>query len=246
MAHGSLVVMRDLSFEVHRGEIFVIMGGSGSGKSTLLRHLIGLQEPLSGHVEVGARSLTSGSPEARAELWRACGIVYQGAALFSAMTLAENIALPLGEHTDLSPNEIRELASLKLALAGLRGFEDRYPSEISDGSKKRAALARALALDPDLLFLDEPSAGLDPVTARRLDQLILELRHSLGATVVVATHDLASIFTIADTAVYLDTQARTMTALGAPHLLVRQPPNPQVREFLTGGGVAFAEGPPHA
>jgi phospholipid/cholesterol/gamma-HCH transport system ATP-binding protein len=176
MAYGSFVLMRDLTFSIRRGEVFVIMGGSGSGKSTLLRHLIGLNEPAAGEVFYGAESFTRADPEARERMLRRFGIMYQSGALFSSMTLLQNVALPLGEYTDLRPAEMREVAALKLALVGLRGFEDYYPSQISGGMQKRAALARAMALDPEVLFFDEPSAGLDPISSRRLDDLILELR----------------------------------------------------------------------
>ncbi|MDX2166877.1 MAG: ATP-binding cassette domain-containing protein, partial [Deltaproteobacteria bacterium] len=196
MAFGSFVVMRDLNFSVNRGDIFIIMGGSGCGKSTLLKHLIGLIEPAKGEIFYGEENFTRAEPEVRERILRGAGILYQSGALFSSLTLAENVGLPLGEFTQLSPAEIREVASLKLALVGLKGFEDYYPSQISGGMQKRAGLARAMALDPDILYFDEPSAGLDPISSRLLDDLILELRDSLGATIVVVTHELPSIFTI--------------------------------------------------
>ncbi len=195
MAYGDFVVMRDLSFTVYRGDVFIIMGGSGSGKSTLLRHMIGLEEPARGEIFYGEESFTKADPERRQAILRRVGVLFQSGALWSSMTLAENIGLLLEDNTDLSPEEIREVAALKLALVGLKGFEDYYPSEISGGMQKRAGLARAIALDPEVLFFDEPSAGLDPVSANLLDELILELRDSLGATVVVVTHDVASILT---------------------------------------------------
>ena len=166
---------------------------------------------------------------------RRFGVLYQSGALWSSMTLAENVALPLGEYTGLSPREIREVVSLKLALVGLAGFEDFYPSEISGGMRKRAGLARAMALDPDILFFDEPSAGLDPLSSRRLDDLILELRDSLGATVVVVTHELASIFTIGDNSVFLDADTKTMLAVGHPKMLRDSSPEPTIRAFLRRG-----------
>jgi phospholipid/cholesterol/gamma-HCH transport system ATP-binding protein len=166
---------------------------------------------------------------------RRFGILYQSGALWSSMTLAENVALPLGEYTDLSPADIRELVSLKLALVGLAGFEDFYPSEISGGMRKRAGLARAMALDPDILFFDEPSAGLDPISSRLLDDLIRELRDSLGSTVVVVTHELASIFAIGTNGVFLDAESKTMLATGNPTALKQESSNPIVRRFLTRG-----------
>jgi phospholipid/cholesterol/gamma-HCH transport system ATP-binding protein len=189
MAYGSFVVMRDLNFTVNRGDIFIIMGGSGCGKSTLLRHMVGLKEPAQGQILYDEVSLWESKPEDRDSIMRRTGILYQSGALWSSMTLAENVALPLEEYTDLSAKEIREMVSFKLSLVALAGFEDFYPSEISGGMRKRAGLARAMALDPEILFFDEPSAGLDPVSAKRLDDLILELRESLASTVVVVTHD---------------------------------------------------------
>jgi phospholipid/cholesterol/gamma-HCH transport system ATP-binding protein len=236
MAYGDFVLQRDLDFAVSRGDVFAIMGGSGCGKSTLLRHMIGLIEPAAGEVFYDEESFTRASPKRREEMLRRVGVLYQSGALFSSLTLAENVSLPLGEYSDLPDSEIRALAELKLALVGLRGFEDHYPSQISGGMQKRAGLARAIALDPEVLFLDEPSAGLDPVTSRRLDELILELRDSLGATVVVVTHELASIFTIADDSVFLDPESRTMIARGKPSELLAHSPDPRVREFLTRGG----------
>jgi phospholipid/cholesterol/gamma-HCH transport system ATP-binding protein len=234
MAFGSFVLMRDLDFAIRRGEIFVIMGASGSGKSTLLRHLIGLSEPAKGEIWFDGECFTRADEATRRLLQRRFGVLYQSGGLWSSMTLAENVALPLEEYTDLSPAEIREVAALKLALVGLKGFEDFHPAEISGGMQKRAGLARAMALDPEVLFFDEPSAGLDPVTSKLLDDLILELRESLGTTIVVVTHELASIFAIATNALFLDVEERTMTALGPPEEL-RRSGNPTVRRFLTRG-----------
>lgn len=233
LAFGSFVVMRDLTFDIQPGEIFVIMGGSGSGKSTLLKHLIGLMRPAEGTVRVHGRDLWSLSEAERAAMLRDMGVLYQSDALWSTMTLAENVALPLNEHTSLSDADIERIAALKLALVGLRGFESFYPHEISGGMQKRAALARATALDPDVLFFDEPTSGLDPISARRLDDLILQLRDSLDTTIVVVSHDLESIFTIADRALYLNIETKTMTALGPPKALRRNPPNQRVYQFLT-------------
>jgi len=235
MAYGSFVVQKDLTFTINRGDIFIIMGGSGCGKSTLMKHLIGLQAPAKGKVFLDGESLWDADPEERERMMRYFGVLYQKGALWSSMTLAENVALPLGEYTDLSPAEIKELVSLKLALVGLTGFEEYYPSEISGGMQKRAALARAMALDPEILFFDEPSAGLDPISAKLLDDLILELRDSLGATVVVVTHELASIFAIANNSVFLDPDTKTMIAVGDPNMLLAESEDPKIRQFLTRG-----------
>ncbi|MFZ2445255.1 MAG: ATP-binding cassette domain-containing protein [Syntrophobacteraceae bacterium] len=235
MAYGSFVIQRDLSFTVRSGDIFIIMGGSGCGKSTLLRHLVGLKEPARGKVFYDNLSFWDAGPAAKESVMRRFGILYQSGALWSSMTLAENVALPLGEYTDLSPAQIKELVSFKLALVGLAGFEEFYPSEISGGMRKRAGLARAMALDPDILFFDEPSAGLDPISARRLDELILELRDSLGTTVVVVTHELASIFAIGNNSVFLDAETRTMIAVGNPNKLLAESDDPKIRSFLTRG-----------
>ena len=235
MAYGDFVIQRDLNFTVNRGDIFIIMGGSGCGKSTLLRHLVGLKEPAKGKVLYEGQSFWDAKSEERDGIMRRCGILYQSGALWSSMTLAENVALPLEEYSDLSPSQVREVVSLKLALVGLSGFENFYPSEISGGMQKRAGLARAMALDPDILFFDEPSAGLDPISARLLDDLILELRDSLGATVVIVTHELASIFAIGNNSVFLDPQTRTMIAGGNPNTLLAESRDPKVRKFLTRG-----------
>ncbi len=235
MAYGSFVVMRDINVQVNRGDIFVIMGGSGCGKSTLLRHMIGLKEPSQGDIFYDGVPFWNSSEEARQERLRSVGVLFQGGALWSSMTLVENIGLPLGQYTDFSPAEITDIARLKLALVGLKGFEDYYPAEISGGMCRRAGFARALALDPDILFFDEPSAGLDPVSSRNLDELILQLRDSLGATFVVVTHELASIFTIADDSVFLDSDTRTMRARGSPRELLKHSTDAVVRQFLTRG-----------
>jgi phospholipid/cholesterol/gamma-HCH transport system ATP-binding protein len=244
MAYGDSVVMQDLNFSVNEREIFIIMGGSGSGKSTLLRHLIGLQEPARGTILYQGTStgLWEMSPLERDQLLRRFGVLYQGGALWSSMTLAENVGLPLQTFTRLPARQIRDIVSLKLALVGLAGYEEFYPSEVSGGMMKRAGVARAMALDPDILVFDEPSAGLDPISSRRLDDLILELRASLGATMVVVTHELASIFTIADNAVFLDAETRTMIACGPPKKLRDESPNPTVRTFLRRGDTNGAAG----
>jgi phospholipid/cholesterol/gamma-HCH transport system ATP-binding protein len=245
MAYGSYVLQQNLTFSVNRGDIFIIMGGSGCGKSTLLRHLIGLKAPAAGKIYYSAESLWDAPPEEQRRILRTTGVLFQKGALWSSMTLAENITLPLEEYTQLPRDIIREVASLKLALVGLAGFEDYYPSEISGGMQKRAALARAMALDPEILFFDEPSAGLDPISSKLLDDLILELRDSLGATIVVVTHELASIFAIGNNSVFLDAQSKTMIAQGDPKKLLAETDNPTVKQFLTRGessGAAARQG----
>ena len=241
MAYGSHVIQQDLDVEIRRGDVFVIMGPSGCGKSTLLRHLIGLKRPAAGQVLVRGESFYEVDADRRQALQRDFGVLFQGGALWTSMSLTENVALPLEVHTQLSPARAREVARFKLALVGLGGFEDYRPGEISGGMRRRAGLARALALDPALLFLDEPSAGLDPLSARRLDELILELREGLGTTVVIVTHELASIMAIADDSVFLDPETRTALAQGDPRELLRSGP-PGVRSFLA-RGEAEASGP---
>ncbi|MGA7562003.1 MAG: ATP-binding cassette domain-containing protein [Desulfobaccales bacterium] len=235
MAYGDFVIMRDLTFTINRGDIFIIMGGSGCGKSTMMTILIGLKVPAKGKVFYGDVDFWGADPETRDRIIRRAGVMYQSGALWSSMTLAENIALPLETYTDLSPGQIQEVVKLKLALVGMAGFEEFYPSEISGGMQKRAGIARAMALDPEILFFDEPSAGLDPVSARRLDDLILELRDSLGTTMVVVTHELASIFAIGNNSVFLDVSQRTMTATGNPNQLLAETRDPNLRLFLTRG-----------
>ena len=236
MAFGDFVVQKDISFTVNAGEIFVIMGGSGCGKSTLLNHLIGLIRPAAGTVRLYGESLWDATDEEQRRMLRQTGVLFQSGALWSSMTLAENIALPLREYTDLSEAAMYELAKYKLALVGLAGFEDYYPSEISGGMQKRAGLARAMALDPRILFFDEPSSGLDPVSAAKQDALIKELRDALGTTLVIVSHDLASIFNIADNSILLDASAKTMIAQGAPKRILAESKDPKVIEFLTREG----------
>jgi phospholipid/cholesterol/gamma-HCH transport system ATP-binding protein len=237
MAYGASVVMQNLNFTVNERDVFIIMGGSGSGKSTLLRHLVGLQEPVRGSIFYQGTSagFWEMRPPEREHLLQRFGVLYQGGALWSSMTLAENVALPLQEYAGFGAEEISALSSLKLALVGLSGFEDYYPSEISGGMTKRAGLARAIALDPDILFFDEPSAGLDPVSSRRLDDLILDLRDSLRATIVVVTHELASIFAIGNNSVFLDGESKTVIASGNPKQLLAESKDPRVLAFLTRG-----------
>jgi len=235
MAYGDFVIQRDLNFSIPRGAVFVIMGGSGCGKSTLMRHMIGLQRPARGKVLYGGESFWDAEPHRQAALMCRFGVLYQSGALWSSMTLAENVALPLGEYTSLDRRTIKEMASLKLALVGLAGFEEFYPSEISGGMRKRAGLARAMALDPEILFFDEPGAGLDPISSKLLDDLILELRQSLGTTIVMVTHELASIFAVATDSVFLDPETRTMIAQGDPKELLEHCDDPKVQRFLRRG-----------
>jgi phospholipid/cholesterol/gamma-HCH transport system ATP-binding protein len=235
MAYGDFVIQRDLDFAIERGEIFVVMGISGSGKTTLLRHLVGLKSPAKGEILYAGESFWSAVPERRQQMMRKFGVMYQNGALWSSMTLAENVSLPLEVYTDLSHSEIREIALFKLALVGLAGFGDFHPAEVSGGMQKRVGVARAMALDPDILYFDEPSAGLDPVSARRLDDLIRELRDSLGITMIIVTHELDSIFAIADRSVYLDADTHTMLAIGPPAELRDNTPEPKIRQFLNRG-----------
>jgi phospholipid/cholesterol/gamma-HCH transport system ATP-binding protein len=235
MAYGDFVVMRDLNFTINRGDVFIIMGGSGCGKSTLMRHMVGLKSPAKGQIFYEDVSFWEAEPVERDRLMRGVGILYQSGALWSSLTLAENVALPLEQYTDLSASHIKDIVSIKLSLVGLAGFEEFYPSEISGGMRKRAGLARAMALDPEILFFDEPSAGLDPISAHLLDQLILQLRESLGATVVVVTHELASIFAIGNNSVFLDAETRTMGAVGDPKKLRDVSPDPKIQNFLLRG-----------
>jgi len=235
MAYGDFVVQQDLTFTINQGDIFIIMGGSGCGKSTLLRHMVGLKAPAKGSVLYGDISFWDTDEATRARLMRQFGILYQSGALWSSMTLAENIALPLTTYTDLATDAIADIVALKLALVGLSGFEDYFPSEISGGMRKRAGLARAMALDPEILFFDEPSAGLDPISAHLLDELIVEIRESLGATIVIVTHELASIFAISNNAVFLDPEAKTMIAAGDPKEMLNTSKDPRIIRFLTRG-----------
>src|SRR2546422_7191891 len=235
MMYGDRVIQRDLNFAVEPGDIFVIMGPGAAGKSTLARHMIGLVPPARGDVYYDDASFWTADADGRQRILRRVGVLYQEGALWSSMTLAENVGLAVEEFTDLPPATIRDVASLKLALVGLAGFEDFYPSEISGGMRKRAGLARAMALDPDILFFDEPSSGLDPISSRLLDDLILELRDSLGATVVMVTHELPSIFAIANNSVFLDAETKTMIAAGHPRTLLQECRDPKVHRFLTRG-----------
>jgi len=241
--YGGAAILDDLHFTVRTGEVFFIIGGSGCGKSTLMRSLIGLHPPLAGELRFFGQSPTSlgnaaahrfaeTTPCQRQNSATTIGVLYQSSALWSSLTLRENVALPLREYGQLNAREVDEIATLKLTQVGLCGFEDYYPSEISGGMKKRAGLARALALDPPLVFLDEPSAGLDPISARKLDELMLQIRDLFGTTLVVISHELGSIFRVADRLILLDKTARGIIAEGAPHELAHTSPDPRVREFL--------------
>ena len=241
MAYGSFVIQRDLNFNIYEGDIFVIMGGSGCGKSTLLKHMLGLIPPSAGDIVYHGTSFTRASPKQQEAMRQRWGITYQSGGLFSAMTLAENVSLPLQLYTDYSPADIEAIVAYKLSLVGLGGYQSYYPSEISGGMAKRAALARAIALDPEILFFDEPSAGLDPISSRLLDELIMQLKESIGATVVMVTHELPSIFAIANNCVYLDNTTRTMIGYGDPAYLRDHSDQAVVRQFLTRSAAAAEE-----
>ena len=235
IGYGDYVLLKDANYQINQEDIFIIMGGSGCGKSSMLRVLTGLIKPLKGSVIIDGTDITEAEDNVLQKIREESGILYQSGALFTSMTLAENIALPLQQYSNYSPSTIRELASLKLALVGLAGFEDFYPSEISGGMKKRAGLARALALDPQIVYFDEPSAGLDPISSKNLDDLIIEINRSLGTTIVVVTHELSSIFAIGTNSIFLDATQKMITAKGDPHDLLKNPPNKEVYEFLTRG-----------
>jgi phospholipid/cholesterol/gamma-HCH transport system ATP-binding protein len=243
MAYGSYVVLRGVNAKVKRAEVFIIMGVSGGGKTTLLKAMIGLKPPAQGEILYAGKKFWDASEAEQQAMLCRFGVLFQGGALWSSMTLAENVALPLEEYTDLAPAEINDIVRLKLALVGLAGFGGYYPSELSGGMRQRAGLARAMALDPEILFFDEPSTSLDPISSRRLDDLILELRDSLGATIVVVTHELPSIFAIGDHAIFVDSNTRTVRAEGNPRELLKHSDDPYVREFLTRGEGVRARSP---
>ena len=235
LSYDDYAVMSNLNFSVKKGEIFIVMGASGCGKSTLLKVLIGLKEPLKGEILYDGINFWEQDEPMQQKMMQRFGVLYQGGALWSSFTLGENIALPLQLYSGLSAAQIKEVVELKLALVGLSGYADFYPAEISGGMCKRAALARAIALDPDIIFFDEPSAGLDPLSARMLDDLILQLKDTLGATIVVVTHELASIFSVGDNAALLDTESKSMIAIGNPKDLLANSGDPRVIQFLTRG-----------
>ncbi|MCX6897697.1 MAG: ATP-binding cassette domain-containing protein [Verrucomicrobia bacterium] len=230
--YGETVVLQKVSFSVHSRELFFVIGGSGCGKSTLLRCMIGLLKPLKGDVAYFGKSFTAADAVQRRDILKTFGVLYQNSALWSSMTLAENVSLPLEEHTSLTREDRLEITTLKLAQVGLSGSEELYPSELSGGMKKRAALARALALDPAIVFFDEPSTGLDPITSREMDQLILQVRETLGTTMVIVSHQLSSIFRLADRVIVLDHKTKGIIAEGAPRELAATSTDPRVRDFL--------------
>jgi phospholipid/cholesterol/gamma-HCH transport system ATP-binding protein len=225
-------ILDGISFDVYEGEIFVVLGGSGSGKSTLLKHLVGLNQPFSGQIIIDGEDISEGSPEKLHKVLRKIGVLYQSGALLGSMTLAENIGLPIAEYTDLGPDSLSILVKMKLNIVGLEGYENHLPSELSGGMKKRAGLARAMALNPKILFFDEPTAGLDPVTSAGIDNLIIQLNKSLGTTMVIVTHELASIFAVAHRVIMLDKGTRGIIAEGDPKYLRDHSPDPFVRQFF--------------
>jgi len=241
---GEKTILHDVSFTVARGELFFVIGGSGCGKSTLLKHLIGLLPVAAGRIAYFGRDFTTADTAARREMQKSFGVSYQYGALWSSMTLAENVALPLQEYTKLTDAERREIVRWKLAQVGLSGCEDQFPSEVSGGMRKRAAIARALALDPQIIFFDEPAAGLDPITSRALDRLILEIRDNLHTTMVIVSHELQSILGIADRAILLHRDVQGILAEGAPRRLLAESTDPRVREFLAPEDVVSASNQP--
>lgn len=233
--YGENIILKNVSFDVRKGEILAILGGSGCGKSTLLKHIIGLHTPIEGDILINGRSIVSCDDAVRRDIMRSFGVAYQGGALFRSLTLEENVALPMEEYSSLPHPQIQERVKAKLALVNLDGYQSYMPSDLSGGMVKRAAFARALSLDPEILFFDEPSAGLDPLSSARLDQLILDIRKGLGTTIIIVTHELESIFSVADTAVVLDREAKGIVAIGDPRKLKTESTVPFVRSFLNRG-----------
>jgi phospholipid/cholesterol/gamma-HCH transport system ATP-binding protein len=241
MGYGDRIIMQGLNCDIKKGEIFVILGGSGCGKSTLLKHMIGLYPPMAGEIFIKGQSIVNAATSEKQNIMKSFGVLYQSGALFGSLTLEENISIVLEEHTTLNKKEIKERANEKLALVDLTGFNDFYPAEISGGMKKRAGLARALALNPDLLFFDEPSAGLDPISSANLDRLLLKLRDEIGATMVIVTHELDSIYAIANKVIVLDKDTKNIIASGNPHELKKNCEIDFVKRFLNRDGLSKQE-----
>ena len=232
VGYGTDIILENISFDILEGEIFIVLGGSGCGKSTLLKHLIGLIPPLSGQIRIDGEDISNCNETTFKKILRKIGVLYQSTALFGSMTIAENVSLPIKEYTDLPQKSVDTLVKMKLNMVNLKGYENHLPSEISGGMRKRAGLARAMALNPKILFFDEPSAGLDPVTSVELDNLIIHLNKSLGTTMVIVTHELQSIFNVAHRVIMLDKQTKGIIAEGNPKHLKDHSENPFVRNFF--------------